>query len=59
MWCAKGPLAGHLTRSLFDRYNILSEDDLRRTTMYVDSLPIRREVGTKTNTYGVTRYQPG
>jgi hypothetical protein len=36
-------LTGHVTRSMFDRYNIVSEGDLRtaaqKTTMYVDTLP--------------------
>lgn len=39
-------VTGHLTRSMFDRYNIGSEDDLRmaaqKTTMYVDTLPATR-----------------
>jgi len=39
-------ITGHVTRSMFDRYNIVSEDDLRmaaqKTTMYVDTLPTTR-----------------
>jgi len=40
-------VTSHLTRSMFDRYNIVSEDDLQlatqKTTMYVDTLPTKRE----------------
>jgi integrase len=39
-------VTGHMTRSMFDRYNIVSKDDLRmaaqKTTMYVDTLPTKR-----------------
>lgn len=39
-------VTGHLTRSMFDRCNMVSEDDLRmaaqKTTMYVGTLPVKR-----------------
>jgi len=39
-------VTGRLTRSKFDRYNVVSENDLRmaaqKTTMYVDTLPTTR-----------------
>jgi len=40
-------VTSHLTRSMFDRHNIVSEDNLRmatqKTTMYVDTLPTTRD----------------
>jgi len=39
-------ISEHRTRAVFDRYNIISEDDLRvamqRTSYYVDTLPTTR-----------------
>jgi hypothetical protein len=41
-------ITGHRTRSMFDRYNIVSEDDSRaamqKTSAYVDALPTTRNV---------------
>jgi integrase len=39
-------IIGHRTRSMFDRYNIVSEEDLRlaaqKTALYVETLPTTR-----------------
>ncbi len=41
-------ITGHVTRSMFDRYNIVSEEDLRaagrKHSAYVDGLPTTRKV---------------
>ena len=41
-------ISGHRTRAVFDRYNVVSEDDLRaamkRTEEYVSALPTERPI---------------
>ena len=41
-------ISGHRTRAVFDRYNITSDEDIRRavvkTTLYVSNLPSKAVV---------------
>jgi hypothetical protein len=42
------PISGHRTRAVFDRYNIVNDDDIRtavqKTSAYVDRLPTEHSV---------------
>ena len=48
VWAALAEISGHQSRSVFDRYNIVSTDDVRdalkRTAEYVHSQPERSNV---------------
>ncbi|MFV1951703.1 MAG: tyrosine-type recombinase/integrase [Nitrospinota bacterium] len=46
-------ISGHKTRSVFDRYNIVNEEDLRRASRKVSELHQNKDMGTITGTVQV------
>jgi hypothetical protein len=55
-------VTGHVTRTMFDRCNIVSKDDLRmaaqKTTLYADTLPTRRTLSNSSESQGTSRAGP-